>query len=73
MRKEANELWKTKDGHTFAGSGYNVNTRGVAILIHKRWTPFVKQFVPVNERIPYVDISRGRFNIRAITAYFPHS
>ena len=55
------------------GSGHNESTRGVALVIHKRWTPFIRKFQAIHERIAYVDIIKRTLKIRITTAYFPHS
>ena len=31
------------------------------------------QFQPINERLAFVDIKRGKFSLRLVTPYFPHS
>ena len=72
MRNINEEYWTTREGHIFCGSGHNDNTRGVGILVHRRWKPFIKAFVTVSERVAYIDISRKRIRIRLVTAYFPH-
>eukprot|EP00973_Karenia_brevis_P027152 3744968-Karenia_brevis.AAC.1 len=56
------------------GSGYTGNTRGVAILLNKKWNKSVQNFVPIDERMAYLDLHIPKFmNIRFIVAYFPHS
>ena len=72
-RSQKREFWTMHGGHIFMGSGYDLPTRGVAIILHQKWKPYVKQFHPVNERIAYVDIARKKFRIRIVAAYFPHS
>ena len=37
-RLEQKEFWKTRWGHIFTASGHAKNTRGVAILLHSRWS-----------------------------------
>eukprot|EP00973_Karenia_brevis_P070631 9819736-Karenia_brevis.AAC.1 len=34
-REEAREMWQTAGGHTFIASGWQGNSRGVAILLHR--------------------------------------
>ena len=73
-RLNPHELWTTKrDHHLFAGSGFESNTRGVAFLIHRRWTKRLQSFTPIDERIAYIDIDVGRTKLRITTAYFPHT
>jgi len=73
MRAIKEEQWVTEDDHLFVGSGGTSSKHGVAILIHKKWKRHVVQFRPINERVAYVDVERGKFKIRIISAYFPHS
>ena len=73
MRTKKTEIWSTKGGHMLLGSGHDLPTRGVAILVHKKWKPYIKKFYPMNERIAYVDITKKKFRLRFVTAYFPHS
>ena len=70
--KYIEEHWETEQGHVFIGSGHDEPNKGVAILINKRWKKSIKRFVPVNERIAYVDFGTKNFRVRAIAAYFPH-
>ena len=42
-------------------------------MVHRRWEKNIQHFTPINERTAYVDIKRGKFKIRVVTAYFPHS
>ena len=73
MHNTKEEFWITKDGHFFCGSGHHENTYGVAILLHERWWPFVKTFVPVNERVAYLDLQRQRLNMRLASTYLLHN
>jgi hypothetical protein len=73
MRTTTEESWVTEGEHLFLGSGYTEHTRGVAILVHRRWRKHVKQFQAISERVAAVDIQRGKFKIRIVSAYFPHS
>eukprot|EP00959_Pyramimonas_sp_CCMP1952_P330861 6928447-Pyramimonas_sp.AAC.1 len=58
------EFWLSQDGHAFMGTGLQSNSRGVAIVIHKRWVSAIRQFRPINERIAYVDVHKGRIKLR---------
>ena len=73
MRCHKREVWTMHGGHVFMGSGYDLPTRGVALLVHKKWKPYIKTFYPINERIAYVDIVKKKLRIRFVAAYFPHS
>ena len=33
----------------------------------------MKQFVPVNERISYIKIVKGKIKLKIVAVYFPHS
>jgi len=67
------ETWITEGGHMFVSSGHTTSSRGVAILIHKKWQKYVTKYQPINKRIAYIDIVRRSFKMRLATAYFPHS
>ena len=43
QRKEKEELWTTRQGHTLAATGNSQTCRGTAILFHKRWTKHIKE------------------------------
>ena len=73
MRTTKEEFWVTTGGHVFMASGYDFHTRGVAILLNKKWTKNIKKFHPINERIATVDIKHKQIHLRIISAYFPHS
>lgn len=73
MRMQKEELWESEYGHIFAGSGHDTPIRGVGILLHKRWKPFIVRFKAVSERVAYIDVVRKGFKLRVVTAYFPHS
>jgi hypothetical protein len=73
MRSQKREFWMTHGGHTILASGFDLPTRGVAILVHKKWSKYIKQFTPINERCAFVDIRNKKVKIRFVSAYFPHS
>ena len=73
MRSQKREFWTTRGGHIFLASGYDLPTRGVAIVLHKKWSKYIKQFTPINERCAFVDIRSKKMKIRFVSAYFPHS
>ena len=43
MRTTKQEYWVTNGGHVFMASGFHSHTRGVAILINKKWTNSIKK------------------------------
>ena len=73
MRTTKQEYWVTNGGHVFMASGFHAHTRGVAILINKKWTNSIKKFHPVSERIAIVDLKHKQIQLRIVSAYFPHS
>ena len=74
MRDTKRELWTTSAGHTFAGSGHGENNKGVAILIHKKWSKHLIRFEAIDDRLAYVDMFiKNNERIRIVSAYFPHS
>ena len=73
MRVVKQECWITGGGHMFLAAGYSAHTRGVAILVHKKWTNHITKFRAVNERVAAVDIRHKQIRLRIISAYFPHS
>ena len=72
-REEGFEMWTTSEGHLFGNAGCIEKRRGVGFLIHRRWVPFVKAFVPINERIAYIRIAKGRLKMTVVAVYFPHT
>jgi hypothetical protein len=48
------ESWLMESGHLFAAAGCTDASRGVAILLHRRWTGCVGSFEAVNERVCYM-------------------
>ena len=48
------EVWITQGGHLLMGSGYELPTQEVALLVHKKLKLYVKKFYSLNERIAYV-------------------
>jgi len=73
-RTTKQELWTTqRNGHIFAGSGYEHGSRGVAFLIHHARARRIRAFTPVDERIAFLDIDIHSWKLRIITAYFPHT
>ena len=73
-RTQQRELWTTRlHHHTFAASGHNTPTRGVAILVHNRLARNIRSFHAVDERTCFLDIQIQSLKIRVITAYFPHT
>ena len=66
-------MWSTDEGHLFANAGCEEKRRGTGFLIHSRWVPCMKQFVPVNERISYIKIVKRKMKLTIVAVYYPHS
>lgn len=45
----------------------------MGFLIHARWAKHVQRFQPIDERIASLDLKAGKWKLRIVTAYFPHS
>ena len=55
------ELWTTRQGHTFAATGNSKACHGSAILIHKRWTKHIKDVRHAWPRLTGVSIVKRKF------------
>eukprot|EP00973_Karenia_brevis_P020793 2856637-Karenia_brevis.AAC.1 len=62
-----------QDGHVWLGSGGTPGKHGIGIVLHARWSSYIKAWRPWTERIGFVDICRGKFCMRIIAAYMPHT
>ena len=63
------EIWTTPDGHMFLGSGGSAGSKGVAILLHRRWVKCFESFHPVNERLCALDVIMVGRRLRFIAVY----
>ena len=71
-RSQTQERWKTNEGHIFCGSGGTEGSKGVAILLHRKWSQGFKAFHAISNRLCSVDCSISGSPCRLISAYFPH-
>ena len=71
-RDEPHEYLILREGHLFAASGGVPGARGVAFLINKRWIPWIQCFVPIDERLAYINLQIHNVAYRFVTTYFPH-
>ena len=73
-RVEGQEAWDTEEGHRFLGTGCDQGRKGVAVLLHQKWTKKIVDVEHINERIMIVDVKvpLGKM-LRLIPAYFPDS
>ena len=72
-RTQTEELFTMTSGHLFCGSGSSSGTRGVAIIMHKRWAKYLKQFTCVDDRVAFIDVTVHGKSYRLAAVYFPHS
>jgi endonuclease/exonuclease/phosphatase family metal-dependent hydrolase len=72
-RKPKNEYFETIDGNIFMNCGCDAARRGVGFLVHRKWSSFIQEFVPLNERVSYLRLKVGRKTFVVIGAYFPHT
>lgn len=74
-RPEGEEIWTTAGGHLFMGSGFSEERRGVGILLHARWNHkrHFQNFIAINERVCYADVSCGKAVLRLVSVYMPDS
>ena len=72
-REETEECWITEGGHTFMGAGWQGNSRGMGILLHRRWAKRIKNTTHVTERLITADVKIQDLELRLISCYFPHS
>ena len=71
-RELKEEQFVTRDGHLFMAFGGTKGQKGVAIILHRRWTHSMGKFCPVSERVCYVDLSTGPKKLTLISVYMPH-
>ena len=71
-RSQKQERWTTKEGHMFCGSGGTEGSRGVAVMLNRRWTKGFKAVHNISDRICAVDVKIHGQVVRFISAYFPH-
>ena len=71
-RTDTIEHFSTEGGHIFVGCGGEAGKKGVAILIHAKWSKFVDRFRPVNNRVCFIDVSSSALKARIVCTYFPH-
>ena len=71
-RSERQERWKTEEGHIFCGSGGTEGSKGVALLLHRKWTRGFKAFAAISDRLCTVDRKIAGHLCRLISVYFPH-
>ena len=61
------------DGHRFLGSGGTVSERGVAVIVHSRWSNGVQGCQAVSERLMAVEVDIWTHKFTLIATYMPHS
>ena len=71
-RTERSELWTTREGHVFAGSGNDDTTRGIAFVINARWRRGVTGFNSISPRLATLDVDISTWKLRFISVCFPH-
>ena len=71
-RSERQERWKTEEGHIFCGSGGAEGSKGVAILLHRKWSQGFKAFTAISNRLCTMDCKIEGHRCRLISVYFPH-
>ena len=71
-RSKTQERWKTKEGHIFCGSGGSHGSKGVAVLLHSKWSRGFKAFQASSDLLCWVDCTISTSPCRLISVYFPH-
>ena len=72
-RKQQKDYYSTKNGNTFMYAGCEAGRRGVGFLVNRQWSSFISNFVPINERIAYLRITKHKVKLTIIGVYFPHT
>jgi hypothetical protein len=70
-RKAGKEYADLPDGHLLIGSGGTHRRKGVALILHERWSKRVKIWRAVSDRLLVVDLKLGRKVLRIMVAYMP--
>jgi hypothetical protein len=66
------EIW-TISGHLFLGSGGTRGSKGVAILLHRRWVKGFRAFHAISERLCALDLNIRGKQTRTAAVYMPTS
>ena len=72
-RKPTNEYFTTHHGHIFMNCGCEAGRRGVGFFVHRKWAPFIQQFVAISERVSYIKIRHKNKRLVMVSVYFPHT
>ena len=75
-----NESWRAEreehdtldQGHIWLGSGGTAGTRGVGILLHKRWSRYIHRWRAIDERIGLLELNISSVKISLVVVYMPH-
>ena len=68
------EIFVTKHGHVWHGSGGIKGKRGVGFLLHKRWAETSKPlFIAISPRLASLTIDIASISLCIIGVYMPHS
>jgi len=60
VRHTKEEFWTTRGGHIFLGSGRTSNSRGVAVLVNKKWSKHTSKLHPITERFAASEFDETR-------------
>jgi hypothetical protein len=75
-RDAGDEQFEVEAGHVFMGSGTAGvcnNSRGVANVVHRRWSKNVISCTAHSERLCWADIKMGNCSFRLVSTYMPHA
>ena len=72
-RKQKTDYFVTKTGNTFMYAGCEAGRRGIGFLVNAEWSSCINNFVPVNERVAYLRITKQNVKLMVIGVYFPHT
>ena len=72
-RSEREDIFTLPSGHLFVGSGGATGERGVASIIHKRWSDGIRKINCVSERLIVFELDILHVQFTVMVPYFPHS
>ena len=71
-RAETEEYDTLESKHIWFGSGGTAGRHGVGILLHSRWTDYVRGWRAVSTRVGVLDLDTPNLGFSLIVVYMPH-
>ena len=62
-----------RGGHRLITNFGDCNSAGVGILVHARWTRYIRKVHLVSDRVMAIDVSIAHYSARIAAVYMPHA